>query len=299
MDVVLLHNPSAGSSAWSRKELIALVRSTGWRVTYLPLKRALDEPKRLAKADVVIVAGGDGAVRKAAFAVRDLNLPLAPLPLGTANNISRSLGLPGNPEKIVEGWKRKQRRIKYDLGVAQGPWGKRRFVEGVGVGLISRTIVVIEDIDEVSVHEWKKAKHKLHRDACVAAALAHELQALPVTLKTDTHDRSEAYLLLEILNIRRAGPAVDLALNAKPSDGQFDLVSVTEHQRPRLLKALKARLADAKQVRALTTRKARRVELTPHRDCELRIDDGCVALPANETVEFTIERNALEFMIPG
>jgi diacylglycerol kinase family enzyme len=299
MEAILLHNPTAGDSAWSRKQLVALVRSAGLDVTYLPIDAALDEPKRMARADLVVVAGGDGAVRKAAFAVRELGIPLAPLPIGTANNISRSLGLRGPPEQIVAGWKRKPRRVKFDLGLAHGPWGRRRFIEGVGVGLISRTIAVLIDIDEVSVHEWKKAKHKLHRDACVATALAHEIQALPVTLKTDTHDRSEDYILLEILNIRRAGPAVDLALHALPGDGRFDLVSVTEQQRHRLIKALKARLADARRIRGLTTRKTRRVELTPHRDCELRIDDGCVKLGEGETVEFTIERKALEFVVPG
>src|SRR4051812_25195231 len=190
MEVVLLHNEKAGNSAWSRKALVKLVRRAGFEPHYLPIRVAVEEPERLKQGKFAIVAGGDGAIRKAVQAAAGRGIPLAPLPLGTANNISHSLGVIGKPEKIVAGWARKLRTIKFALGIAKGPWGKRRFVEGVGLGLISRTIAVLTDIDEVSVHEWRKAAHKLHRDACVATALAHEIHALPVTLKTDGKDRS-------------------------------------------------------------------------------------------------------------
>lgn len=299
MEVVLLHNQNAGNSEWTRKALIKLVRRAGFEPEYLPIKAAVEKPERLRRGKFAIVAGGDGAIRKAVHAAADLQVPLAPLPLGTANNISHSLGVSGRPEDIVAGWERKLRHVPFDLGIARGPWGRRCFVEGVGLGLISRTIAVLTDIDEVSVHEWKKAKHKLHRDACVAAALAHELHALPVSLAIDGRDRSADYLLLEILNIRRAGPAVELAPDALPADGQFDLVMVTDQQRGRLLKSLKARLADSNRVRGLTTRHARKVRLKVRRDCELRIDDGCVPLAAGQAVEFTIDRKAIEFIVPG
>jgi diacylglycerol kinase (ATP) len=299
MDVVLLHNEKAGSSDWSRKDLVKLVSEAGFRPTYFSLADALDRPKRMEKGEFVIVAGGDGAIRKTVLALLGTARPIAPLPLGTANNISRSLGLRAKPETIIAGWGKKLRRIKFDLGLAVGPWGRRYFVEGIGVGLISRMINVLDEIDQISVHEWKNAKHQLHRDACVATALAHEISAHQVTLQTDAQDRSNKFILLEILNIRRAGPAVELAPDAQPSDGQFDVVTVTERQRSRLIRTLKSRLADEKHPRNLTTRHARRVRLKAEDGCELRIDDGVVPLPAGRFVEITVDRAAVEFVVPG
>jgi diacylglycerol kinase family enzyme len=298
MEVVLLHNEKAGSESWSRRDLVKLVRRAGFEPNYFPVRLALDEPKLLERGEFVIVAGGDGAIRKAALALLGRDRPLAPLPLGTANNIVRSFGLPLKPEEIIEGWRRPQRR-PFDLGVVEGPWGKRHFIEGVGVGLISRSIAIIEDIDEVAVYELKKPKHKLHRDICVAAALAQEMQPLHAQLSFDGRNVSDQFLLLEILNIRRAGPGVELAPHASPSDGRFDVVSATAGQRPRLLKTLKARLTDdEKGVTSMTTRRARHVDLQVTVQCEMRIDDGTISVAADTAVKITMKAGALEFLLP-
>jgi diacylglycerol kinase (ATP) len=300
MDVVLLHNENAGNDSWSRRDLEKIVRRAGYKPLYFPIKLALNEPKLLDRGEFVIVAGGDGAIRKAALAMLAAakTRTIAPLPLGTANNIVRSFELPLKPEEIVDGWRRPRRR-PFDVGVVDGPWGKRHFIEGVGVGLISRSIAVIEEIDDVAVYELKKPKHKLHRDICVAAALVHEMRPLPANLIFDGRDASNEFLLLEILNIRRAGAGVELAPQASPSDGRFDVVSATAQQRDRLWKTLKARLKDAKNGHVLTTRRARNVELRVHEACEMRIDDGTISVPAETVVHATIKPGELEFVLPG
>lgn len=297
MEVVLLHNEKAGNESWSRRDLIKLVRRAGFEPNYFPVRLALDEPKLLERGEFVIVAGGDGAIRKAALALIGRDRPLAPLPLGTANNIVRSFGLPLKPEDIIDGW-RNGRRRGFDVGVVEGPWGKRHFVEGVGIGLISRSIAVIEDIDDVAVYELKKPKHKLHRDICVTAALAHEMQPLRATLNLDGRDISAEFLLVEVLNIRRAGAGVELAPQASPSDGRFDVVTATAEQRPRLLQTLKARLTDKKSRSSMTTRRARQVHLEVDAPCEMRIDDGTVTIGANTAVEISMKHRELEFLLP-
>src|SRR4051812_7827257 len=100
MEVVLLHNAKAGNESWSSKDLIRLVARAGFKPRYHPLKLALKDPKLLEHGEFVIVAGGDGAIRKAALALLDRDRPIAPLPLGTANNVVRSYGLSMKPEKI-------------------------------------------------------------------------------------------------------------------------------------------------------------------------------------------------------
>jgi diacylglycerol kinase (ATP) len=298
MDVVLLHNPKAGNESWSRRDLIKLVRRGGFEPHYLPLPLALDDPDLIEGGEFVIVAGGDGAIRKTALALIGRKQPIAPLPLGTANNIVRSFGMSLRPEEIVDGWKKAKRR-KFDVGVIEGPWGKRHFIEGVGIGLISRSIAVLEEIDEEAVYALKKPKHKLHRDICVAAALAREMSPLHAKMSLDGRDFSGEFLLLEVLNIRRAGPGVELAPHASSSDGRFDVVSATIAQRERLWRTLKSRLRDSKKtLGSLTTRRARLVHVQVHEPCEMRIDDGTISIAADTAVEITLKPGELEFVVP-
>lgn len=67
--------------------------------------------------DCVVMAGGDGTLQCAAAALFELGLPLGILPLGTANDLARTLGIPldlaAAAERIVEG-----RMRKIDLGSA-------------------------------------------------------------------------------------------------------------------------------------------------------------------------------------
>ena len=63
--------------------------------------------------------------------------PIAILPLGSANNIARSVGIEADPIEIARaGWRETEVR-RLDVGTAAGPWGKRPFVEAVGVGALA------------------------------------------------------------------------------------------------------------------------------------------------------------------
>ena len=58
---------------------------------------ALDDP-----GDLAVVAGGDGTVAKVAIGVADTDTPTAAvLPLGTANNIGKALGVFGDIRDLV------------------------------------------------------------------------------------------------------------------------------------------------------------------------------------------------------
>ena len=145
MRTVLIHNQNAGDGEVpTAGQLMALIKEAGLKVQYHPVRtkgwhRSVDE-----KLDFVVAAGGDGTVAKVARRLVGSKIPLAVLPLGTANNISRTLGISQlGVTHLIRSWK-KAAHVSFDAGVARGPWGKRYFIEGVGTGLLTHAIPHLE-----------------------------------------------------------------------------------------------------------------------------------------------------------
>ena len=310
MDVVLFHNAKAGDKEYSPFKLEKLLRSQGHKPKYFPLKEAMRD-KRLFKealkyAKTIVVAGGDGSIRKVALRLVGSKHAIAPLPLGTANNIARALGINGTPAEIVAGWAKPEYR-KIDVGVAKGPWGEKYFIEAMGMGLIGRAIAIIDDIDAISGRVFSTKEDKLHRDLCVMAALAHEMPATHAEVSVKGNKISDDYLLLEVLNINRAGPGLELAENADPGDGKLDLVWATEMERRKLSESIERCLSDSKFRPTLDSQRITKVRLAV-RKCELRLDDKVVlrsedfgkwTKDSEVEIEIRIEPGAVEFMLPG
>src|SRR5215831_1634514 len=140
MRVALIYNPMAGNETATGEDLADLLRAAGHDVSRHSSKddhfaALLDDAP-----DLVAIAGGDGTVSKVAKATMGRGIPHAVLPTGTANNISRTLGVAELPlDEQIAGWP-KWRRAQLDIGLARGPWGSRHFVESVGLGLLAWSI---------------------------------------------------------------------------------------------------------------------------------------------------------------
>src|SRR5262249_42864019 len=125
-------------------QLLALLRDAGHEVIYRSVRddhwdHVLDE-----SAELVVAAGGDGAIAKVIRRLLDRHLPLALLPTGTANNISRTLGLVDAPlEQLVSSWT-SARTIRFVTGTARGPWGSRIFIESVGAGFFATMMAELD-----------------------------------------------------------------------------------------------------------------------------------------------------------
>jgi Sphingosine kinase and enzymes related to eukaryotic diacylglycerol kinase len=278
MDVVLLHNSGAGDEDHTEKKLLRLLKRHGYKATYAPVEEGLEDTALLKRAEIVIAAGGDGTVRKAVTRLAGRKRPVAILPLGTANNIARSLGIGTNVNRVVAGWKTAQTR-PIDLGIAKGPWGRTTFIEGIGFGLISRTIAILDALDEHVTYEFPAAEAKLHRDICVLAALTHEMPPVKARVRTNDERIKDDFLLLEILNISRAGPGVVLARDADPGDGWLNVVSVVAEEREKLLERFERHAGGRKGIRLHETA-TKRIKLVVD-PCELRIDDKIALTPSD------------------
>ena len=85
---------------------------------------------RRDRVDLVIVGGGDGTLNATAEALIETGLPLGILPLGTGNDLARTLGLPLEPEAAAEVIASARPR-RVDVGLAND----RPFFNAATIGL--------------------------------------------------------------------------------------------------------------------------------------------------------------------
>jgi diacylglycerol kinase family enzyme len=94
-----------------------------------------------AGASLVIAAGGDGTVRACAHALADTPVPLAILPLGTANLAARALGVPyRTAAALATAFDGRERRIDLALADLGDRAGGLTFAAMAGMGLDAEVV---------------------------------------------------------------------------------------------------------------------------------------------------------------
>jgi diacylglycerol kinase family enzyme len=263
MKITLIHNPEAGDDRESSAEhILRLIRAAGHKFRYQSSKekqwkRALKKP-----CDLVAVAGGDGIVGRVARRLIGSRIPIAVLPMGTANNVAHTLGLTGKTLKeLIGGWNA-ARCVNFDAGVAKGPWGSKYFIEGFGVGLFAETMFQIKNGEHPGPSRSDDPKEEIN---AVLKVLKRQLSNYPskdLTVRLDGQDLSGDYFLLEALNVRYIGPNLDLVPHAKINDGLLDVVFVAKDEQGKLKRYISDRLKH----------KHSRVSLTIHRGRHLQVE---------------------------
>jgi diacylglycerol kinase (ATP) len=240
MRITLLHNPEAGNIDHSRQELMTLLAEAGHEATYQSTKEDDYEEALMRPADLVIAAGGDGTVGRVARRLLGRRLPLAVIPLGTANNLARALGFRGAPGDLVPRLTNGRRR-KFDVGVAKGPWGERHFFEGAGAGFLPDYLRALKENPGAKPAKSSSKKREMARHVSLLRRLLPNYAARDWQINLDDEDLSGRYILLEAMNIQSVGPLLTLAARAETCDGQLDFVAVRESDRAVFVDYLKAR----------------------------------------------------------
>lgn len=121
--VLLIINTNARSGAEAFDAVRARLDAAGVAFERAETKKPEDIAEAIRAAagsvDAVILGGGDGTISRAGVALMETGLPLGILPLGTANDLARTLGLPDDPEAALEVILAGQKR-KIDLGTVNG-----------------------------------------------------------------------------------------------------------------------------------------------------------------------------------
>jgi diacylglycerol kinase family enzyme len=289
---LLLHNPGAGNAHPDKDELLSRFEAAGFSPSYQSTKDKRYKDALRKKWDLVIVAGGDGTVIRVARNLRDRNIPLAILPLGTANNIASVLGLDRGVEEIVAGLNGAPLK-RLDVGLARGPWGKRRFLEAVGFGSIAGAIAHAEG----QAAEPKSAKKTLGIDMGREELQDHlnEAEASRFEVEVDGEVFAGEFLLVEMLNISRTGPALPISFLAEPDDGLLDIVFLFKNDRAPMLKWLED---PEGTVCPATVRRGREVRLKWEHG-HARIDDRVYVPPKSaSSIKITLEEKSLNILVP-
>jgi diacylglycerol kinase family enzyme len=224
-----------GDPARRQAILEAVRRSIAARTGCEPSVVAGDDPlamvERVASAvdrgaPLIVVVGGDGTVRDIATVVVGRGVPLAIIPVGTANLFAGSLGIPLQPEAAARAIAGAAVR-RVDLGRVR--WGtgdgalsdgdssdERFFVVGVGMGFDAR----------VMVGAGEASKRRLGRYAYFLAAARELIRAAPTRTRLLADAESMEVHALEVL-VANSGSLIPgvlrPALPISPGDGRLDV----------------------------------------------------------------------------
>lgn len=165
------------------------------------------------RADLVIVCGGDGSVSSSALAAMESGLPLGIIPMGTANDLARTLDLPMNPVAAAGVIAQGETRL-IDVGTVNG----HAFFNVASIGLSSE---LAQGLDPALKKRFGRlgyalaALKVLTRASTFSATITEKGQATSV----DTYQ-------IAIGNGRHYGGGNVVAENAEIDDGHLDLYSL-------------------------------------------------------------------------
>ena len=230
MRVALLHNSSAGNEDHTDDELVRLIGRAGHEVVHVVGGvTALTAALQKSPCDLVAVAGGDGTVGRAACELSDWGVPLGILPLGTANNTAKTLGLSARLKKLVKSWESAARQ-PYDLALVDDGAVRQRFSEAAGWGVFP--LAVAEAKSQPSLDQPRR---QLRRDRKRFKELAKTTAPRFYEIDIDGRDYSGHYLMVQVMNVPLLGPQLEVSPSSNPSDGTLEVVWAGEAERASLV----------------------------------------------------------------
>jgi diacylglycerol kinase (ATP) len=282
VQVLLVHNPGAGTSETGGSELLDLLRDAGHDATHVSTgDEGWRHVVRRGDAEVVAVAGGDGTVQLVFTALEGTGATVGVIATGTANNIAHTLGIPvEDPAAAIARWDGASRRA-FDLPLVRCSARQGRLVECVGGGVFAELLTVAEE-RERRLGEDGDTQDGLR----LLRGVIRDQRPGRWQVEVDGEDLSGEYLAVVAMNIRRLGPNVELAPGARPGDG---LMATGTPGEP----------ADAPR---LPTHRGATVRAVAPTDARLHVDDerfeACADDQPGQIVEAQVDGTTLQVLVP-
>jgi diacylglycerol kinase (ATP) len=217
MRILTLYNPIAGSGrAAAAAEAVRVALREGGHEPIL--RQTEPDPPRdwlvsaLADVDLLLVVGGDGAVRLASGPAAQTGTPLYVYPLGTENLFAREFGMGRSRRRLLEALRRFEIR-HVDIGVA----GEQQFMLMAALGF-----------DACMVRDLAAARRGGISHLSYARPLLRQLwrwRAPRLTIQVDDETVVDARRgFVQVANSRQYAVRLDPALRASMTDGMLDAV---------------------------------------------------------------------------
>jgi YegS/Rv2252/BmrU family lipid kinase len=272
---LLICNAKARNGGLDLDEVRGILRAGGIEpVEPPPDADCRDEIRARAKdVDLVILGGGDGTMNMAAPALVESGLPLAILPLGTANDLARSLGLPLDPLAAARFIPTAQAR-PVDLGWVNGHYY-------FNVASIGFSAELAGELTAESKKTWGVFGY-----AVAAIRVLRRVRPFTVTIEHDGTVEKVTTIQVSVGNGRHYGGGMTVEEAAAVDDGKLDFYSLEVAHWWRLIALLPAlrrgtqgRAADVRAFQTreikISTRKPRPVntdgELTTHTPAHFKV----------------------------
>ena len=289
MNVLVIGNPVAGAGKAGRRaeRLVRLLERRGhaveWRLT-----RGRGEARRHVgdlegKVDCIVVAGGDGTVNEVINGLADPRAtPITHMALGTANLLARELGIPRDPEALVEVVERGATR-HVDLGRLDGS----RFL-----------LVASSGFDSMVTERIQRSGKKPHRYAGYFAPLLRTLaEYRPPRLEVSV-DAGEPLTggLAVVSNIRNYGGLFSVTDRARCDSGHLDVCVFPRAEIRDLLRyARAARAARVSRLEGVEYRTGRRVHIASPEPVPVQVDgDHWCETP----IDIDLEPSVVPILVP-
>ena len=293
----LLHNPGAGDEEHGKEDLISLVEKNGFECRYSSTKKNI--LKNLdPEIDFLIVAGGDGTLRSVAKELVERKViekiwPIGLLPLGTANNIAKTLELKGETEDLIKTWH--QEKFKnFDIGKIEDFDDAHFFLESFGFGVFPYLMLQMKKLGKEKIDDpGEKIKAALE----VLHEIIFSYDAKECQLNIDGRDYSGKYLLAEVMNTKSIGPNLFLAPNADPGDGIFNVIIIPETDRDKFASYVMSKLNDKEEDYDFLEIKGKKVSICWD-GTHVHVDDEVVKLKKKKEIKLELKENLFRFLVP-
>ncbi len=237
MGIPVLFNPSAGvglAPAALDRALQAHLPDATLHLLSSPAEVS-DRVDRIvaAKGGPLVVAGGDGLVNLVVNAMGPdfPSIPLGLIPLGTGNDLARSLGIPTDPTSALRLFRESEDR---PVDVVRVHWADDRPpMHFVNVGLLGFG---------ATIELGPSLKRRLGSRAYTVAAIAEvgRLRAHPVAIRAGGETLELEAYLVALANGAFMGGGIAIAPDARIDDGALDLIIVPRLPPHRLVRAAAA-----------------------------------------------------------
>jgi diacylglycerol kinase family enzyme len=286
MRLMLLYNPIAGAgrTADAASALREVLHAAGHEPSLVqtrldPQKQWLDP--QMAEVDILVVLGGDGAVRLACGAAGRTGTPLYHYPLGTENLFAREFGYRRSQEQLLRALERGEVR-RLDLGIANN----RNFLLMASMGFDAEVTY------DLSRRRGDSISHLTYVPLILRRLAGWRPPTITIRVDGETIvDRVGGCVVVG--NSRQYAMRIDPALRASMTDGQLDVVFFPTRGRLALVRwAAACRLRRQLGRTELIYRLGREVEVSSDQPVRYQLDGDAPEPHATDPEDAAVEEGA-------